>query len=70
MRNSKTLRTMSGLSALCAMLALSACFNPPLGLGKKAEAQQFTDDGRPLVNIQVSLGGGGGGAHQNPFPRN
>jgi starvation-inducible outer membrane lipoprotein len=42
-------------------LALSACFNPPMGVGKKAaEAQQYTEDGRPLVNIQVSLGGGGG----------
>jgi hypothetical protein len=61
MRNRKMLRTMSGISALCAMLALSACFNPPLEVGKKAEAQQFTADGRPLINIQVSLGGGGGG---------
>jgi hypothetical protein len=67
MRNSKMLRTMPCIGALCALLALTACFNPPLEVGKKAESQQFTADGRPLINIQIGLGGGGGVNH---FPLN
>ena len=39
-------------------LVFTACFHPPVGIGEHAEIQQYTEDGRPLINIEVALGSG------------
>ena len=43
---------MRRIGTFCAVLALAvtACFNQPLDMGKKA-AQQYTEDGQLLINI-------------------
>lgn len=68
MRNSKLFRTMFDISALCALLAVSACLNPPLEIDEDFAAQQYTPDGRRLVNLQINMGGGGGTIGKISFP--